>query len=492
MDGVSYTFLTTESYLATDSTPSAGTGTYEFKTSEGNINIPVKEGVYKTKTFYVGETDDQQIYVLPDTTMDITSLIVKVYDSPSSSSFETYTNLTDAIRIIPTSTHYQIKEVPNGYFELLFGDGLSTGKVPTAGNKITIQYLSTKGTIANGGTTFTPDVTLSVDGNPYTVNTSTVSESSGGSYKEDIETIRQNASILFASQQRLVSSEDYKAQINSKYGTYFDDVIAWGGEDNDPPKFGTVYVGLKFKDGTSDDTKTAVKGLIKDVLAANLSIMSVGPEFVDPVSIPLILEITFNFDPDLTGNTIAATQSNILTEVKNYFTTNLGIFNAVFRRSLLTATIDDLDSAILNSRISVKMKNSFIPTVNTALAYTINFPTAIADPDDIIYKINSTSFTYNSKTCLIKNLLNYTKLQIVDQSDGSVVVDNIGTYNTSKGTIDLVGFKPSAFSGVGIEIMVTPANESTIRPLRNYVLELDEDKTTVNSIIDYQNTATSL
>ena len=88
---------------------------------------------------------------------------------PSSSSFETYTDLTDAIRIIPTSTHYQIKEVPNGYFELLFGDGLSTGKVPTAGNKITIQYLSTKGTIANGGTTFTPDVTLSVDGNPSSI-----------------------------------------------------------------------------------------------------------------------------------------------------------------------------------------------------------------------------------------------------------------------------------------------------------------------------------
>ena len=492
VDGISYTFLTTESYLATDSTPSSGTGTYEFKTTEGSSNIPVKEGSYKTKTFYIGETNDQQIYVLPDITMDITSLIVKVYDNPSSSTFETYTNLTDAVRIIPTSTHYQVKEVPNGYFELLFGDGISTGKSPSAGNKITIQYISTKGTVANGGTTFTPDSTLSVDGNPYTVNASTVSESSGGAYKEDIEAIRQNASIIFASQQRLVSAEDYKAQINAKYGTYFDDVMAWGGQDHDPPQFGKVYVGLKFKAGTTDETVIAVKGLIKDVLAANLAIMSVDPEFVDPVTTKLELAVTFNFDPDLTGNTVASTQASILSAVKSYFDTNLGTFNSTFRRSLLTAQIDDLDASILNSKISVKMNSSFTPTLNTSLAYTINFPAVIADPDDENYRVTSTSFTHDSKICFIQNMLTSNKLQIVDASDNSVVIDNIGSYNTVKGTVDLVGFKPSAFSGTGIDITAVPANESTIRPLRNHILELDEDKTTISSIIDYQNTATSL
>ena len=138
------------------------------------------------------------------------------------------------------------------------------------------------------------------------------------------------------------------------------------------------------------------------------------------------------------------------------------------------------------------MNSSFTPTLNTSLAYTINFPTVIADPDDEYYRVTSNSFTHDSKICFIQNMLTSNKLQIVDASDNSVVIDNIGSYNTVKGTVDLVGFKPSAFSGTGIDITAVPANESTVKPLRNYILELDEDKTTISSIIDYQNTATSL
>ena len=233
---------------------------------------------------------------------------------------------------------------------------------------IVITYLTTKGPVSNGGAVFTPNSTLEITAGgsdqEFNVSTSTSTESSGGAFKEDLESIRQNASILFASQQRLVSAEDYTAQILSKYGSYFDDVIAWGGQDHDPPQFGKVYVGLNFKSGTNDDTKNTIKGLISDVLSDNLSVMSVDPIFQDPIVTNLELTVYFNFDPDLTGSTITSIENTIRGTIQNYFSTNLGSFNKVFRRSLLLAEIDDLDTSILNSRMDVKMQTNFIPTVN--------------------------------------------------------------------------------------------------------------------------------
>ena len=166
VDGVTYTFQTRESFIGTDD----GTGSYQFLTSDGSTAIPVFEGTEKTKTFFVGQKADNQVYVIPDVTMDTTTIRVRVFETTSSSNFETYTNIEKAIRITNETTFYQIKEVPNGYYEVIFGDGTSTGKAPVAGNKVVIDYLSTQATVANGGTTFTPTSTITVGGGNTTTD----------------------------------------------------------------------------------------------------------------------------------------------------------------------------------------------------------------------------------------------------------------------------------------------------------------------------------
>ena len=225
--GISYTFQTRENFTAVDS----GTGFYQFINATDGNDIPVFEGTEKTKTFFVGDTTDTQIFVIPDITMDLNTIRVRVFNTASSPLFDTYTNIKKAIRITDDSTFYQIKEVPNGYYEILFGNGIATGKRPVAGNKIVIDYLSTVGTVANGANTFTPASTFSVGGVEYNIASTTSTASSGGAYKENIESIRQNAPISFISQRRLVTAEDYKGQILSNYGAYLDDVTAYGGAD---------------------------------------------------------------------------------------------------------------------------------------------------------------------------------------------------------------------------------------------------------------------
>ena len=486
--GESYTFSTLETYNATDD----GSGVYNFVTRASETSIPIYEGITKTKTFFVGEVNESQVYVIPDVTTDTNSLQVRVYDTAGSSSFVAYTNLKDAVRITANSTYYQIKEVPNGYYEVLFGDGVSTGKRPVAGNKIVITYLSTVGPAADGAQTFTPSADLRVGGVDYPITVTTDAVSSNGTFKESIESIRQNTPLAFASQKRMVVAEDYKAQILANYSAYLDDVIAWSGADNDPVVYGKVYVGLKFKDNIAEDTQAEVKTDIINTLSANFAVMSIDTDFTDPVETYLELQVNFNLDPDLTDRTPRATETLVKSLVQDYIDTNLKRFGKVFRRSLILTQIDDLDQAILNSRMAVKVQQRFTPVTGQSLSYTVKFPVALATPDDVNRIITSGRFVFDGEQCKIQNRLNSNKLEIVNL-DGVVKVDNVGEYNDTTGTILIQGFNPTAITGgTELKISAVPVNQSTIRPLRNYIIDIDSEVLEATAQIDYQETRLTL
>ena len=486
--GVSYSFMTLEDYTGIDN----GNGVYEFKTSLGDTSIPVYEGEERLKTFLVGDKSEQAVYVIPDVTMDTKTLDIKVYETPTSSSFETYTNVTTAVRIDEDSKHYQIKEVPNGYYEVIFSDGHTIGKTPQAGNKIVMSYLSTAGELANNATVFNPAADIRIENQDYPLTVTTESASANGSQREDLESIRTNAPLLFLTQQRLVTAEDYTAQILANYNYVLDDVVSWGGEENSPPEYGKVYVSLNFKDGTADTVKSQTKVDITNTLSDNLAIMSIDTEYVDPIETFLEVETIFNFDPDLTTSTSKATENLVFNTVTSHFNDKLSKFDKVFRRSNLLTEIDDLSEAILNTRINVKLQQRFTPTTGTAQTYNVTFPAAIATADDEFHRVTSSRFTFNSRTCFIRNKLESNKLQIVN-ADGDVEVDNIGTYTPDTGIVQLEGFNPSAIEGgTQLKITVTPANQSTIRPLRNYILKLEDQLSSAFAQIDYQNTQTTL
>lgn len=490
VDGTTYSFRTTEVYTAVND----GSGNFSFTTSAGSTSIPIKEGTEKTKTFLVGETTDDQVYVIPDENVDTTTLSVNVYDTTSSSSFTAYTNVNNSVRISTNSTVYIVREVPNGYYELTFSDGTILGKAPSAGNKIEVKYLSSLGAVANGATTFSTSAInfdSSITGS-YTVTATKVSESSGGTEKESLDSIKVNAPIGFATQQRMVTAEDYKAIILENYSSILDDVAAWGGNDNIPAVYGRVYVSLKFKDGTTDTVKTETKANIISNLTDNLAVMSIDTEYSDPITAYLQITTTFNFDPDQTNLTSQATETLIENTIQTFFNDNLNTFGTTFRRSNLLTDIDALSPAILNSKMDIRMQQRFTPTLNTAADYTIAFPQKIATADDVLHTVHSTSFTYNGVSAKLECKLTTNNIQIVNDTNGTVLVDNIGTFNSEAGTVNLVGLNISAISGTEIKVTARPANESTIRPLRGYILSYDASVSAASAILDTQETAASI
>jgi len=492
VDGTTYNFLTTASHTGTND----GSGNFSIRTSAASTSIPITQGTFRTKTFLVGETEDQQVYVIPDENLDTSTITVKVFDTATSTTSQTYTNVNEVLSITPSSTVYILREAPNGYYELTFSDGTILGRAPAAGNKIVVQYLAVDGADGNLASTFEGNFTIT----GLTINEIEVSPavsgsvSAGGAEKESIDSIKVNAPIKFASQQRLVTAEDYKALILANYGNVIDNVTAWGGNDNVPPVYGRVYVSLDFKDNISNAVKTTTKASIQSNLSESLAILSIDTFFTDPVNTFLELEVTFNFDPDQTGVSSANIENTVRNTITTFFTNNLGTFDSVFRRSNLLSEIDDVSSAILNSKMDVKIRQSFTPVVNTIRDYTVNFPVQIVSPDDEAPIITSTTFTFqgNSGSSLRNKIEHNTTTMQIISSEGTVLKDNAGSFNTSNGTITLTGFNVSQFTGSEIKITATPANQSTIKPLRNYIISLDTTKLVITSNADFQNTEASL
>ena len=469
VDGVSYTFQTQAEYVATNDD-----GIYIFKTADDSEDIPVYEGTARTKTFIVQEEDERQIFIIPDETIDTSQVTVKVFDTYNTSTFTAYTDIASANSVNENSTFYRIVETPNGRYELNFGDGITTGKKPTVGNKVTIDYLATAGPDANGANSFTPVSQVTVNGVNYDLTVSLSAVSHGGAFRESIESIRLNAPLGFAAQQRLVTAEDYKTTILSNYAPV-SDAIAWGGEDNDPPNYGVVYVGLLFDDNTTQSSQQSVKNDFTNNLNENLAILSVDVEFVDPVATFLEFACTFNFNPNLTGLTRATVEKQVFATIRDYVNDNLKTFTGTYRKSNLATEIDAISPAILSTLITTKMQQRLTPITEASVSstsqtadYTLNFPVPIAAPSATDFRITSTIFSYNGVDCLIRNKLSDTKLQII-RLDGTIEVDNIGEYTASNGRISLSGFSPGLIASGDsfIKITATPASDGNITPLRN-------------------------
>ena len=96
---------------------------------------------------------------------------------------------------------------------MYFGDGV-IGKKLDDGNIVSISYVVTNKTEANGATSFS--LSGSISGfNDVTVTVN--SSAQGGADPENLESIKFNAPNFYSSQDRAVTVEDYKTKVKQLY-----------------------------------------------------------------------------------------------------------------------------------------------------------------------------------------------------------------------------------------------------------------------------------
>ena len=484
IDDVGYRFLTVEDHI----TQLGNDGKFTFN------NVQIAEGKFKTRTFIANQASNVS-YVIMDENIDTSTISVRVYENGSSTNYTVYQDLNTVTTIDDDSKVYMVGETPSGNYEIFFSDGNILGKRPTQGNVIEVSYISTRHVEGNGAKSY------SLNGVEGAVITSST-PSAGGSDRESLDSIKLNAPRSYTTQNRLVTADDYTALIMAKYSNYLRDVIAWGGNDNTPPEYGKVFVSLNFQEGVDENIVETEKTRIQNELAANLSIMSIDLEFIDPEMTYLEIQTVFNVDA-LKANKAQTLETDVQSLINSHVQTELSTFNSTFRRSNLLTQIDNLSSAILNSRMAVRVQQRIPVTemlnelnekrLEEGLGLTdkieqdfhVNFPVFLAEPDKDDHTITSSVFKSNGQNVIIKNKLGSTKLQLLDM-DNVVKIDNIGSYEPARGTVTLNALTVDENSYVDdvIKISATPANQSTIVPLRNYIITLDSGLSTTRSNLD--------
>ena len=194
-DGTDYQFVT-----ANDVTASNIGNNITFN------DTPVYEGTYITTRYTVDSSDVDQRFLLSDNRADTNTLTVKVQNSSSDTTVNTYIQATDITQVKTDSKVYFLQEVEAGKFEVYFGDGV-IGTALSDDNIVILTYIVTNKSEANGAAVFVNSATIATITD---VAVATVSAASAGSEPESLQSIKYNAPLDYASQGRCVTAEDYK------------------------------------------------------------------------------------------------------------------------------------------------------------------------------------------------------------------------------------------------------------------------------------------
>ena len=327
-------------------------------------NLEIYQGTMNSDIFaYNGQIQNQR-FPLTEELVDTSSITVTVQSTGGSSS--AWTRSTDISAVNSNSTVWYVQENDQGLFEVYFGDGVVSAE-PLDGDTITISYLVTNENHTDGSSSFT--MTDSVGGNTD-VTLTLKTNSSGGKDKESIDSIKFAASKFYTSQNRLVTVDDYKSKLQTLYPGA-DSISVWGGEDNDPPQYGKIFIAIKPSQ-TVNKLTSSEKTLLKQKLKT-LNMLTVRPELIDADVIDILVNTNFKYNPKATTKTVSELETLVRAAIITHDSTYLSGFDGIFRHSVLAKDIDSAESSILSNITTVKLRKTISPTFNQSKGYTIDF-----------------------------------------------------------------------------------------------------------------------
>ena len=467
------------------SSDSLNNETYNFVAFEeiGSPLTPftVYQGAVKTKEYIFDNTVPNLKFEIPDTNVDKTKLTVSVSDSISSTQKEIYTQFSELPGVDSTTAVYFINENPSGKFEISFGDGI-LGKKPLPGSVITFKYLTTDGAAANGLSVFTTSDSLFDSVSKPSI--ATAASSSGGGANESIESIRANAPLQFMSQNRAVTIDDYKVLVRAN--STAESVSVWGGEDNDPPEYGKVFISAKPKNKAT--LQPAEKNRLLPILDSK-GILTVRPKIVDPEFTYLYFNIFANYNSALTNLSADGISALIRTGIGKFSDDSLESFEGVFRYSQFLNYITDLDPSILSTYARLYCTKKFSAATSDTAKYKINFNFELdppADPTESLitssgYDYSGVKYYFKDEESSTANIRNIYRYSLNTDSVEILAERNVGTVNTLTGLVEIDAFNITA--GTVISIFARPLSND-VAPKRNQIIEIDLLKTSISSTVD--------
>ena len=490
-NNTSYVFSTSEDISAPISEPSPGTFVASFR------NILIKEGTFLSKNFTVDGSLDQR-FVLDNPHIDTST--IKVYvagpsDAAGSLGIE-YSLVDNILDVNSNSEIFLVQEVQDERYELMFGDGI-IGKKLENDSIITVQYIITDGEDGNGignGNSFSfagrivnpQGGSISLTSTP---SVATIQASTNGSEVESINSIKYYAPRIYSSQYRAVTPRDYEAIVKKIYPDT-ESVAVVGGEEMDPPEFGTVTISIKPKNGTyvSAFNKTRILSQLKQYAVSGIN------QKIEDLKI-LYVEIDsgvyFDENKVSTSDALKTKVMNTLTAYSN--SVDMNKFGGRFKYSKIQQVIDSTDTAITSNITRVRIRRDLKAAINQFAQYELCYGNQF-HVNAAGRNIKSTGFTIsnNIRTVYLTDTPNpdmktgiLSMVEILDDGTENTVIGSAGTVDYIKGEILLSTVNiTSTLNNTGVvEVQAIPESNDVVG-LKELYLNFSLSKSTINMVRD--------
>ena len=354
--------------ITTNTTVNNGVATASF----GSVTAPIQvlEGTFIKSQFVVDGSLEQR-FILDNSNIDTSSIVA--YVGTEDELGKQYRLIDNIVGITSMSDTYLIQEVQDERYELLFGDGVF-GRKPENGAIITVQYVVTSGSEGNGPTNFNfagnflgDNGQVIVPSSTPTINT--INAASNGGDIETIDSIKYFAPRLYSSQYRAVTARDYESIVQQVYPNT-ESVSVVGGEEVDPPQFGTVLITIKPKNGefVSDFDKTQILTKLK-----SYSLTGINQKIIDLQVLYVEVESFIYYD-----STKVAAVNDLRTKISNSLTTysksgDVNKFGGRFKYSKVLNVVDNIDNAITSNITRVRMRRNLNALINQFAQYELCF-----------------------------------------------------------------------------------------------------------------------
>jgi len=476
IDGVTKTFSVQDDTIIRPSTNA--TGGVEYIAS----NVELYEGLI-VEEFFAVDTANNFIAEITNNNVDTRHLTVTVRASNTSSVRTLWSKADTLFGLSASSNSYFLEPAKDDKFRITFGDGVF-GKKPSVGNIIEIKYRAATGANGNNGKVFTSSESI---GGYSNVIVTTVANSAGGAAAESVEDIKFNAPRAFQVQERAVTANDYKILAQKEYPN-IQNVLAFGGEELSPPKFGKVVlaVDLVDSDGVPETLKSSLSSFFKKRTPVGIDVEVITPEFV-------YIEITgkVSYNIALTTQAISSIRTKSINALTAWANNNINGFDVVYRNSKATAAVDAADNSIISSQLEKRIFKKFTPSSSLAASYNIEFNNALK-ADDIftsittkaLYKpaIESSQFTYSTSTNAFLIDDGAGKLRIVrldNQNNFVTLLSDAGTVNYATGLVEINSLLIPSFVGGTFNVYARVDNND-IKTKKQSILQLNAENITID------------
>ena len=440
-------------------------------------NVPIREGTVLNSEFTIQTASKNQRFILDNPNIDTNTVKVKVY--PGGGTFnEPYLLADNILGVDGDSKVFFLDEVEDQRYEILMGDGV-LGKKLENNTRIDVSYLITQGPVSNGVRAFVFSGILENENgvSPSSFTTSIVSTvaSAGGEAIESTAKIKYTAPKAYGTQDRAVTAQDYEAIVRKVYPAT-SDIIIFGGEDQDPPEYGKVFIVLKPTDASylTSLTKSQIIADLKKYVVA-----SVEPRIVDPSILFVEMTSKIYYNSGVTDQTPSNIRDKVIASIQSYIdTSDTEKFNGKFRYSKFVGVIDDADVSINSNLTSLTMRKDFYPQLNSTFYYEVCFQNAFdEDCDDPV--LSSTGFRvteYPNFDVYVEDRDKKIVLYRLDSVTGEKVVldSDIGDIDYVKGELKMYALTiiKGSFFDNRISLRVRPLSND-IKAMREVYLDVD-------------------